>query len=168
MGSHKVKMDQLRTLFGQLGLENVHTFIQTGNVFFDSSKNDPAVLEKRIEEHLLAALGFEVKTFVRTAGEIESILKSTPFNGIELNSKTRHVIMFTSDPLPKNIKLPLFSPKGGYELIGYTKKEAFAVIHLVNGKYDSSNFIEKEFKVSTTSRFYHTTEKILAAAKATS
>jgi uncharacterized protein (DUF1697 family) len=70
VGGHIVKMDQLRKLFTQLGLTEVETFIASGNVLFTSpSKSGPA-LEKKIEKHLEAALGYEVATFVRTAAEV--------------------------------------------------------------------------------------------------
>jgi len=80
VGGHIVKMDQLRKLFAELGLSNVETFIASGNVLFDSpSKSGPA-LEKKIEKHLKAALGYEVATFVRTAGEVCEAAAHEPFS----------------------------------------------------------------------------------------
>jgi len=70
VGGHIVKMDQLRKLFEQLGLTDVETFIASGNVLFTSPSKSSAALEKKIEKHLQAALGYEVATFVRTAAEV--------------------------------------------------------------------------------------------------
>jgi uncharacterized protein (DUF1697 family) len=79
VGGRVVKMDQLRKLFAELGLSNVETFIASGNVLFDSpSKSGPA-LEKKIENHLKAALGYEVATFVRTAAEVCEAAAHEPF-----------------------------------------------------------------------------------------
>jgi uncharacterized protein (DUF1697 family) len=79
VGGHIVKMDQLRRLFAQLGLTDVETFIASGNVLFTSpSKSGPA-LEKKIEQQLKAALGYEVATFVRTADEVCQAAAHEPF-----------------------------------------------------------------------------------------
>ena len=80
VGGHIVKMDRLRKLFTQLGLTDVETFIASGNVLFTSpSKSGPA-LEKKIEKHLNAALGYEVATFVRTAAEVCQAAAHEPFS----------------------------------------------------------------------------------------
>lgn len=79
VGGHIVKMDQLRTLFEQLGLKDVATFIASGNVLFTSPSNSSPALEKKIERHLKAALGYEVATFVRTAEEVCQAAAHEPF-----------------------------------------------------------------------------------------
>ena len=58
VGGHTVKMDRLRALFQELPLANVETFIASGNVLFDSDESDTRVLERMIEGHLRAALGW--------------------------------------------------------------------------------------------------------------
>ena len=79
VGGHIVKMDQLRKLFAELGFTEVETFIASGNVLFTSpSKSGPA-LEKKIEKHLGAALGYQVATFVRTAAEVCAAAAHEPF-----------------------------------------------------------------------------------------
>src|SRR3712207_3045843 len=44
VGGHNVKMEHLRQLFAQLGFANVRSYIQTGNVFFETSEDDRGVL----------------------------------------------------------------------------------------------------------------------------
>jgi uncharacterized protein (DUF1697 family) len=72
VGGHIVKMDRLRKLFEQLGLTDVETFIASGNVLFSSPSKSGTALERKIEKHLEAALGYEVATFVRTADEVRA------------------------------------------------------------------------------------------------
>jgi uncharacterized protein (DUF1697 family) len=79
VGGRVVKMDRLRTLFGELGLSEVETFIASGNVLFSSPSRSAAALEKKIEKHLAAALGYEVATFVRTAAEVCQVAAHAPF-----------------------------------------------------------------------------------------
>ena len=44
VGGHNVKMEHLRQLFTQLGFADVRSYIQTGNVFFETSQDDRHVL----------------------------------------------------------------------------------------------------------------------------
>src|SRR5512146_2301016 len=59
VGGHMVKMERLRALFAELGLDGVRTYIQSGNVFFEAADGDRAELTRAIERHLRAALGLE-------------------------------------------------------------------------------------------------------------
>jgi uncharacterized protein (DUF1697 family) len=80
VGGHVVKMDQLAAQFEALGLDNVSTFIASGNVIFESS-GKPGTLEPRIEQHLAGWLGYAVNTFLRTEKEIAGIAAHEPFAG---------------------------------------------------------------------------------------
>ena len=81
VGGHTVKMDHLRSLFESMGFANVETFIASGNVIFDSKTKSSAVLEKKIEKQLQAALGYEVKTFLRTLDEVADVTRDESFKG---------------------------------------------------------------------------------------
>ena len=78
VGGHVVKMDRLRTLFEQLELAKVETFIASGNVIFDSRAGGSA-LEARIESHLERALGYTVATFIRPVDALAGIMSSHPY-----------------------------------------------------------------------------------------
>ncbi|MDQ3930105.1 MAG: DUF1697 domain-containing protein [Chloroflexota bacterium] len=79
VGGHTVKMDHLRGLFEELGFSKVETFIASGNVIFESDESGTQALESRIEDHLQAALGYEVATFIRTEAELADIAQYQPF-----------------------------------------------------------------------------------------
>src|SRR5215216_2224735 len=67
VGGHTVTMARLRQLFAELGLANVRTYIQSGNVFFDGGAEDRSVLRPQIEAHLQTAMGYAVPVCLRTA-----------------------------------------------------------------------------------------------------
>ncbi len=165
VGGHNVKMEYLRDLLAELGFCNIRTYIQTGNVFFESDEADATKFSSHIETLLLSKLGYEVPTFVRTVEEFENTLTIAPFDRFELTPDTRHLIVCTSQPILANTIFPLSSPKGDYEIVGATKGELYVIVHLINGKFLSSSFIEKTFGVTTMGRFFHTSLKILEAAK---
>jgi uncharacterized protein (DUF1697 family) len=76
VGGRTVKMDHLRRLFTSLGFRHVETLIASGNVLFTPGRQRPVTLERRIEEALADALGFEVTTFVRTAKDLASLQRA--------------------------------------------------------------------------------------------
>lgn len=49
IGGHQVKMEQLRELFRELGFSSVRSYIQTGNVFFETTDSNRAALTRKIE-----------------------------------------------------------------------------------------------------------------------
>src|SRR3990172_23072 len=98
VGGHTVKMDDLRHLFEAMGFSNVETFIASGNFIFDSTSKSPKALEKKIEGHLRAALGYEVATFIRSMSELAEIAQYKPFADAELNAPGNTVhIAFVAD-----------------------------------------------------------------------
>jgi uncharacterized protein (DUF1697 family) len=73
-------MDRLRTICAGMGLDNVETFIASGNVVFDCSSRSTGPLEAAIEKQLKDALGYAVSTFVRTMPELTAIATHQPFD----------------------------------------------------------------------------------------
>lgn len=167
VGGHLVKMERLRELFSELGVGNVRSYIQSGNVFFETEETDRSVLSHNIGAHLAAALGYEVPVFLRTPTEVEHALKLNPFEHMEVTAEMRLFLIFLSDPLPTHLTLPVHSPGRDFEIVLTTPGEAFVVMRLVNGRPGNPvAFIERTFKVQATSRFFATAAKILQACRA--
>jgi uncharacterized protein (DUF1697 family) len=77
-GHNKIKMDELKSFFESLGLQKVKTYIQSGNVLFESDEEAKS-LRQRIEKEILNRFGYTVNVMLRTAGEMERILKNSPY-----------------------------------------------------------------------------------------
>ena len=56
-GNNKVEMPKLKKAFESSGYKNVATYINTGNVIFESDKKNPGTLAQEIEK-ILKNLGF--------------------------------------------------------------------------------------------------------------
>lgn len=166
VGGHSVKMEALRRLFGELGLTNVRSYIQTGNVFFDGTGEERGALRGRIEAHLRASLGYAVPVCLRTTDEVAQLLMLDPFAGIAITPDIRLSVTFLAEPVALDLPVPHRTPKGDFELVGKTDSELFVVWHLVNGRPgDGYAAFERAAGVPATTRFWHTTAKILAAAR---
>lgn len=99
VGGHTVKMDHLRHLFESLGLGAVETFIASGNVVFETDETDLQALERTLERHLAASLGYQVATFIRTEAELLDIAAFQPFPPADLEQAVAYNVAFLHDPL---------------------------------------------------------------------
>jgi len=78
-GATQVGMEPLRTLLSRMGLEEVHSLLQSGNVVFRSTETNGSALEKRLEERVARDLGVRTDIFVRTSAEWDSVISGNPF-----------------------------------------------------------------------------------------
>jgi uncharacterized protein (DUF1697 family) len=77
-GKNKVPMQQLKNSFERLGLENVKTYINSGNILFTDKKHSQSELVTSLEKAILKDFGFGVKVLLRTAKEIDAINAALP------------------------------------------------------------------------------------------
>lgn len=80
-----IKMAALRELFLSMGFADVATYLQSGNVVFESSETLRQQLEEGIESAIRNELGVDIKTLVRSADDLLRIKRDNPFisNGVE-------------------------------------------------------------------------------------
>ncbi|THA71470.1 DUF1697 domain-containing protein [Streptomyces sp. A0958] len=167
-----VKMERLRGLFTEMGLASVRSYIQSGNVFFETDETDEtdetgrAALATRIGDHLADALGYHVAVCLRTVPELEALIALDPFKDVTVTADMRCCVVFTTERIDPDLALPLLSPKKDMEIIGSTEHDAFVVWYLINGKAPAAKgFQEAVLGRDATTRFFHTVVKILAAAE---
>jgi uncharacterized protein (DUF1697 family) len=80
-GKAKLEMAALRELLSTQGLEQVRTYIQSGNAVFRSGKEDLAATRSRIEEAVERRFGFRPAVILRTLQEIREVVAKNPFAG---------------------------------------------------------------------------------------
>jgi len=100
VGGHVVTMDSLRKAFERMGFDDVETFIASGNVIFTSAARARGALEHRIEAALEKALGYEVKTFLRSPEEVAAIAAYAPFSAARIKSAAALNVGLLAAPLP--------------------------------------------------------------------
>ena len=116
VGGHVVKMEKLRSLFEEMEFTEVTTFIASGNVLFTSPSKSIAEIAKRIEEHLKAALGYDVVTFLRTPKQLQKIVDLQPFpeSEVKVPGSTLYIGFLANAPTKAAVeKLMAFSSPEG-------------------------------------------------------
>jgi uncharacterized protein (DUF1697 family) len=137
----------------------VQTYIQSGNVVFQSSENSKE-LENKIQNRIQLHFGFEVCVLVLTYQELKRIFDDSPF--AEDKKKASYFMMLhdcPSDELVKEASEKVYEGEE-YRIINdciyyYFEKG------LGKAKFNV-NFFERKFKTFATARNYNTMVKLLA------
>jgi uncharacterized protein (DUF1697 family) len=88
----KVPMKGLRTVFEDLGHHNVRTYVQSGNVIFESRSSTTKQLAEDIETALSKTFDFEIPVIIRTRREVKAVAAGNPFPTEGVVPSTLHVV----------------------------------------------------------------------------
>jgi len=95
VGGHQtIRMSELKDLHESLGLRDVVTYIQSGNVVFTSDDADLAQLPRQIEDGFAQKFGFHVNVMVRSSAELREIIENNPFQNQHMKESKWVVVMF--------------------------------------------------------------------------
>jgi len=162
-GQKIILMKDLKLILENAGFKNVKTFIQSGNVIFDSAIKEQNKIKTKIESVLNTSLGYKVDVILRTQYDLNLLIKNNPFDKTKPDENVKFYITFTSGLLQNKIKLPLEFSKKDIEIIEQFNHDFFCLSKKINGKFGFPNsFVEKEFKVIATTRNWTTLNKIYA------
>jgi uncharacterized protein (DUF1697 family) len=84
VGGRRVKNEDLRAAIEAMGFEDVAIFRASGNVILEGRRESEAKVTARLEPGLEDALGYEVRTFVRTGPQVRAIAEHSPFSARQL------------------------------------------------------------------------------------
>lgn len=104
-GKHSLPMKELVAILEDLGCQNVRTYIQSGNVVFESSDKDPARFSKRISAEIKQRRGFEPHALLLKLEDLERAIMNNPFPEAESDPKALHVGFLAASPQNPNLKL---------------------------------------------------------------
>lgn len=159
-GKHKVPMAELRPLCESLGWKNVRTYIQSGNVIFETDK--PENLALKLEDLIAENFGFRVPGIMRSAAEIAAVVSKNPFAEMtDFDPEKLYVTFLAEAPQPDKleaIKAFTFEPEM-YTILG---QEVYVYCFNGYGNTKLENlFFEKKLKVTCTTRNWRTVNKLV-------
>ena len=122
--TRKADSAQLRSLFEELGFEDVATFRTSGNVVFGAGRAAEAKLTERIETGLERELGFEVAIFLRSASEIRAIAEEEPFPAAALEaSKGKLQVMLLGAKPSKQVQKDVLALATDADQLAFGQRE---------------------------------------------
>jgi uncharacterized protein (DUF1697 family) len=160
VGGHKViKMEDLRTIMALPGFKNVATYIQSGNVLFETAEQDQAVLMEKISERLLRSLGYEVEIVLRSAAELTAVVTDSPYPDTKENEVL--YVFFMAGPLTAEQLKLVPALNTAYIKHIAQGREIYCLCQKVNGQSNFSNaLLERKLKVVATARNITTINKL--------
>jgi uncharacterized protein (DUF1697 family) len=162
----RVKMDVLKQMYIDLKFDKVTSYIQSGNVIFESKKTSVALLELKIGTAITTTFKFDSPVIVKEIDSLQKIIKANPF----LKDKTKDVSFLHVTFLSASPDAALFDK---LLMIDY-KDDAIALVedaiylYCPNGYSNSkltNSFLENKLKVSATTRNWNTTLELLKMAE---
>lgn len=161
-GQKKIKMLDLKSLYDDLGFTHVLTYIQSGNVIFESKDKRAESIKKTIEAEIEKRFTFSVPVEIKTAAQWNKVLHQFPFTDVDQQENgTKLLVTFLSDKLSKpaieNLTQYVIAP----ERLAINDNILYLYCPNGYGKTKLSNtFIEKKLGVSATTRNWKTVLKL--------
>lgn len=164
-GNNKLPMKELVVLLQGLGLQQVKTYIQSGNVVFQSDRKDRAALASEITTAIDQRYGFAPQLFVLTVDELQAAITANPFPEGESDPKTLHLFFLDAAPV---------SPDWAKVEALRSANERFALIDKVFylhapdgiGRSQLADKFHRGWRVSITARNWRTVQEIAQMAAA--
>jgi uncharacterized protein (DUF1697 family) len=156
-GTGMLPMKDLRAFCIELGFENVRTYIQSGNVVFES-KLSATALQKKLETVLAEKTGRQAGVLMRTASELRGALDANPFPRA---MPAQVAVVFLQKPAPENMFTDLVIP--GREEVRAVGREIF--VHYPDGM-GRSKLKLPPLATQRTARNLNTVGKLVAMAEA--
>lgn len=159
-GHRIIKTAELKVMFEDMGFKNVRTFIQSGNVVFESPAKVDGI-KKKIEAGLAKSLGYNVYVIIRSKDEMEKIVKDYPFSKIKEHDECKINIGYLDSIPDKAAIKELESINNDDEMFLVKGNNLY---HLCRKSFQDSllgkNIVEKKLKLICTVRNWNTTNKI--------
>jgi uncharacterized protein (DUF1697 family) len=166
-GQKKIKMADLKTLYESLKFVNVKTYIQSGNIIFDSSTSDVRELKTTIEKKIEKTFGFFASVIIRSNDEFENIINRNPFiSHGSIKEDTKLLVTFLTDAPPESIAKTVQQFAKEPEALEVRDKEIY--LHCPNGYGKSklsTSFFERKLGVTATTRNWKTVKKLYELSK---
>ncbi len=165
-GHHLIKMDALRALCESLGLRDVQTHLQSGNVVFKSTARDPSPLRKRIEDAIEREFGFRCGVVLRTTVELRDAVAKNPFAARPGMDPSRCAVHFLAASPTPEARAAVLKIKADPEELHIGDRELY--IYYPNGMARpalSMPLVEKALATFGTSRNWNTVRKLLEMAE---
>lgn len=123
-GNNKVPMSDLKMVFEKIGMKQVSTYINSGNVLFETSEQDEAKLVHICESEIEQTFGFAVKVAIISKDEIAEAWKHRPSwwgNSPEI----KHDALITIAPTTAEDVVKEMGEATEYEQVAYWGKVIF-------------------------------------------
>jgi len=163
-GKNILPIKELASVLESIGLENVHTYIQSGNVVFQSATTDANKLSQAIKNAVGESHGLSPEVLVLSIDELRDAIASCPYTDGERDPKTLHFSFLASIPSDPDLdRLEVIrSPSERFQLAG-----PVFYLHAPEGigRSKLAANVERAIGVTATGRNWRTVTKLMSMAE---
>lgn len=166
-GQKSIRMADITHLYETLGLSHVQTYLQSGNIVFESDEIDGSILVDNIKSKIEKSFGYHVPVFIRTLDDFQHIVNHNPFLRDRKEDPASLYVTFLYS-LPKKEMVNHLTTQAS-EKDAFIPGEKVIYLFCLNGYGKtklSNNYFEKKLSVSATTRNWNTVTSLLKMAKA--
>jgi uncharacterized protein (DUF1697 family) len=114
-GRNRILMADLRTCFEDSGYTGVRTFIQSGNVVFDTARSEREAVRSSVERMLAEAFDYDATVELRDVAALQAVVASAP-PGFGDDADTLHYdVLFLLHPLQPEEALEALTLREGID-----------------------------------------------------
>ncbi len=161
-GNNIIKMADLKACFEQMGFSDVKTYIQSGNVAFNTTEPDEEVIQTKVQEHLRTTFNYQSPIVVLSQQDVTKIVKNAPKSFGTEPSLYKYDVLFLKPPLIANLSINDIVLNEGVD-IATAGDGVLYFSRLISG--DSKSYLEKIVKLpiykQMTIRNWNTTSKLV-------
>ncbi|MFA5895249.1 MAG: DUF1697 domain-containing protein [Candidatus Shapirobacteria bacterium] len=159
-GKNKVRMGTLKECFGALGYKNVVTYINSGNVIFETDESDEKRIINKSEAKLREIFGFELRLVVRGFENIKNICEKIPSDWAN-NADQKTDVMFLWEGVDNKESVDSIKLKPEIDTLLYADRAIIWHIDRVNyAKSGMNKFIGTDVYKNMTARNVNTIRKL--------
>lgn len=166
-GKNKIVMSELKKELTNLGYKEVVTYLNSGNVVFESDIKDKNVIKYNIQIMIKNIFELDMPIYVITSQELEELIKHSPEWWGKDNKEIYNNIIFIIPPSTYNEVFDTIGSPNEYEKIQEYKNNVFWSFELKN--YRKSNWWNKTASTNIsnkiTIRTANTMKKVLEISK---
>lgn len=161
-GKSKVPMSELKACFESLGCSSVRTYINSGNVIFETAKTDAHALRTEVEVYLKDHFGFELLVVLMESERYKKAVASAPAWWGK-DSAWKHNAIFLIEPYDiDDVVAAIGELKPGIEALAVGDGLLFQSLEFTKfGKTTTGKVASNPIYKKMTIRNYNTTRKLL-------
>ncbi len=157
-GKNKIRMVELKTLFEDLGYQKVTTYLQSGNVVFETASDVMSREEgTRISQAIMTEYGYEVPVLVVPGSYLEKTKNENPYCELgTFDTNSLYVTFLFSEPEETHRK-DIVVPKNEQGLFKIAQQNVYIYCSNGYGKTKINNqYFENKLHVRATTRNWKT------------
>lgn len=161
-GRRMIKMDTLKSIYAGLGMLDVQTYVNSGNILFRTAKRDLSALARTLEDGIEQSVGFRPDVILRRTDDLRQVIAANPFASREGIDPAKLLVVFLASDPPEEAREKIRSMTAQPEELRIEGRELYIYFPEGMGKSKLSlGPLEKSFRMPSTGRNWNTVTKLL-------